>query len=62
MTDANYTDDLALLANIPTQVESLGHNQEQATGGIDLYVNTNKTKFMCLNKKATSPLLMARLK
>ena len=29
-----YTDDLALLTNTPTQVESLLHNLEQAAGGM----------------------------
>ena len=46
MTDADYTDDLALLANIPVQDDSLLYSLEQAAGGIGLYMNTNKTEFM----------------
>ena len=42
MTDADYADHLALLA----QAEFLRHSLDQAAGGIDLYVNTNKTEFM----------------
>ena len=34
----DYVDDLALLANIPTQAESLLHRLEQTTG---LHINTN---------------------
>ena len=48
MTDADYTDDPALLANIPVQSKSLLHGLKQVVGGIGFYVNTNKTKFMCL--------------
>ena len=44
MTDIDYADDLELLTYIPAQVESL---LEQAAGGIGLYVNANKTEFMC---------------
>ena len=43
MTDADYADDLAPLANSQTQAESQLHNVEQATGGIDLYMNASKT-------------------
>ena len=45
MTDTDYADDLALLANIPAQTESLLHNPEQAAGGIGLHKNTNETEF-----------------
>ena len=43
ITDADYTDDLVLLANTPAQAKSLLHSLEQAAGGIYLYVNINKT-------------------
>ena len=46
MTDADYIDYLALLANTPTQAESLLHSLEQAAAGIGLNVNANKTEFM----------------
>ena len=44
MTDADYTDDLVLLANIPAQAEYLLHSLEPAAGGIVLYMNSDKTK------------------
>ena len=47
---AHYADDLALLANIPDQTESLLHYLEQVTVGIGLYLNTNKTEFMCFKQ------------
>ena len=42
ITDADYTDDITLLANSPTQAESLQYSLEQAAGGISLHVNTIK--------------------
>ena len=42
ITDANYADDIALLANTPAQTESLLHSLERAAGGIGLYVNADK--------------------
>ena len=45
----NYVDDLALLANTPTQAESLQHSLEQAARGIGLYMNSDKTEFMHFN-------------
>ena len=49
--DADYTDDIALLANTPTQVESRLHRLEQAAGCISLYVNADKTKYMCFTQE-----------
>ena len=46
MTDEDYADDLVVFKNAPTQIESLLHSLEQTTGGICLYMNTNKTKFI----------------
>ena len=40
-------DDLVLLANKPVQAESQLLNLEQATEGIDVNVNSNKTNSMC---------------
>ena len=53
MPDADYADDLSLLANIPDQVESQLHCLEQAANGIDLYINADKTE--------SSPLLITSL-
>ena len=52
MIDADYADDLALHANEPAQAESLLHSLEQTAGGIELYVNVNKTEFMCLKQSS----------
>ena len=41
MTDADYRDDLELLANTQAQAESLLHSLEQAAGGSVLYINAN---------------------
>ena len=46
MTDADYTDDLALLANALAQVESQLCSLKQAVGGIGLYMNANKTEYI----------------
>ena len=51
ITDADYTDDIALLANIPPQTETLLHNLERAAAGIGLHVNTNKTEYMSFNQR-----------
>ena len=51
ITDTNYADDIALLANTPNQAETLLHSLERATAGIGLHVNAHKTEFMCFNQK-----------
>ena len=50
ITDANYADDIALLANTPNQAETLLHSLERATAGIGLHVNAHKTEYMCYNQ------------
>ena len=40
MTDADYADDLVVLANTPTS------DTEQAAKGIGFYMNSDETKFM----------------
>ena len=54
MTDSDYTDDLELLANTPAEAECLLHVLKQAAGGIGLFVNVNKTGFMCFKQEAIS--------
>ena len=49
--DADYTDDIALLAHTSTQAKSLLHSLEQAAGGIGLHVNADKMEYMCFNQK-----------
>ena len=48
ITDADYTDDIALLANAPAQAETLLHSLERTAAGIGL--NANKTEYMCFNQ------------
>ena len=43
VTDADYTDNLALLANTTTQAESRSYHLEQTARGIDFNVKSNKT-------------------
>ena len=63
ITDTDYIDDIALLANSPAPGESLLHSLEQATGGIGLHVNANKTEYMCFNQRGDiSPLYSDALK
>ena len=50
ITDADYADDIAILANAPAQAETLLHSLEQGAASIGLHVNTHKTEYMCLNQ------------
>ena len=50
ITDADYTNDIALLANAPAQAETLLHSLERAAAGIGLHVNAHKTVYMCFNQ------------
>ena len=51
ITDADYADDIAQLANTPNQAETLLHSLERAAAGIGLHDNAQKTEFMCFNQK-----------
>ena len=50
ITDADYADDIALLANTPNQAETLLHSLERTAAGIGLHVNALKTDYMCYNQ------------
>ena len=50
ITDADYADDIALLANASAQAENLLHSQERVAAGSGLYVNAHKTEYMCFNQ------------
>ena len=50
ITDTDYADDIAILANAPAQAETLLHSLERATADIGLYVNAHKTEYMCFNQ------------
>ena len=47
ITDADYTDDIAILVNTHNQAETLLHSLERAAAGIGLHVNAHKTQYMC---------------
>ena len=50
ITDANYADDIAILANTPNQVETLLHSLERNASGKGLHVNAHKTEYMRNNR------------
>ena len=50
ITDADYADDIGILANAPTQAETLLHSLERAAAGIGFYVNAHKTEYMYFNQ------------
>ena len=50
ITDADYADDRAILANTPNQAETLLHSLERAAACISLHVNPRKTEYMCYNQ------------
>ena len=50
ITDADYADDIVILANTPDQAETILHSLERAAAGISLYVNAYKTEYMCYNE------------
>ena len=50
ITDTDYADDIALLANITAQDETLRHSLERAAAGIGLHVNADKTEYMYFNQ------------
>ena len=50
ITDADYTDDIAILPNTPNQAETRLHSLERATAGIGLHVNAHKTEYISYNQ------------
>ena len=50
ITDADYADEIALLANAPALAETLLHSLERAAAGISLYANAHKTEYMGFNQ------------
>ena len=51
VTDVEYADDIALIANTPSQAEFPIHSLEWTAGGISLHITANKTEYMCFNQK-----------
>ena len=50
ITDTDYADDIAILANTHDHAETLLHSLERAAVSIGLYVNAHKTEYMCYNQ------------
>ena len=50
VTDADYADDIAILANTPDQAETLLHSLERTAENIGLYVDAHKTEYMRYNQ------------
>ena len=50
ITDADYADNIAILAIAPAQAETLLHGLEPAAAGISLHVNVHKTEYICFNQ------------
>ena len=57
ITDADYADDIAILANTPNQAETLLHSLEQTAAGISLDDNAHKMEYMCFNQTGDIPTL-----
>ena len=51
ITDAEYTNDVALLVNTPAQAETLQHSLERAAAGIGLHVKADKTEYVFFNHR-----------
>ena len=51
ITDVDYTNDIALLANAPAQAETLLHSLQWAAAGICLHVNAHTKEYMCFNQR-----------
>ena len=50
ITNVNYVDDIALVANTPTQAETQLHSLERPAADIGLHVNADKTEYLCFNQ------------
>ena len=48
--DVNYADGIMILENTPTQAKSLLYSLKWVAAGIGLYVNADKTEYMCFNQ------------
>ena len=51
ITDADYADYIALMANTPAKAKTLLHSLERAAAGIGLHVNAEETEYMCFNQR-----------
>ena len=53
ITNADYADDLAVLADILKDATFLLHSIERTAKEIGLYLNADKTEFICFNQDAS---------
>ena len=63
ITDTDYANDIALLANSPIQsllhsLQSLIHSLEREAGGIGIHVNADKTEYICFNQRGDISILI----
>ena len=57
ITDADYTDDIALLAKAHTKANTLLHIQERAVIGKGHHVNAHMREYMCFNQRPDISIL-----
>ena len=57
ITDADYADDIALLANTTARAETQRHDLERAAAGIGFHVNADKTEYMRFNQRGDTSTL-----
>ena len=57
ITDTDYADDIAFLANTTAQAESLLHRLEWVAGGIGLHVKADKMEYICFNQRGDISIL-----
>ena len=50
ITDADYANEIAILASKPNQAKTRLHSLERAAAGIGLHVNAHKTEYMSYNQ------------
>ena len=60
ITDADYADDIELLANTPARAETLLHSVGRATAAIVFHVNPHKMEYVCLNQRGNISLLNSK--
>ena len=51
ITDTDYADDIAILANAPAQAETVLHSLEWVAAGIGFHVNAHKIEYICFNQR-----------
>ena len=54
ISEADHADDIAVLTDYLKDAAKVLHNIEQLTQVIGLYVNSEKTEYMCLNQDASA--------